>query len=122
MMFLDRTLLTAARAMLRVVPPAQALAWLRRAGGMFPPLRSRRELAAVARAFGARGTCLSRSLAIAARAPEAQVAIGVSPGLGAGAFAHAWIELNGEPIDPVDPSGEVIVRIPRESTLTKRIQ
>jgi hypothetical protein len=55
---------------------------------------------------------LSRSLAIAARAPDAQVAIGVSPGLGQSTFAHAWVELNGQAIDPIDPAGEVIVRIP----------
>ncbi len=59
-----------------------------------------------------RGSCLARSIAIAARAPAAEVAIGVDPGRPEGFAAHASIEIDGKPLDSADPMGQVIARLP----------
>lgn len=57
-------------------------------------------------------------MAIAARAPTADVVIGVEPRGSAPLFAHAWVEMNGAPIDPADVAGRVIARLrgPRSTT------
>lgn len=62
------------------------------------------------------GTCLSRSLAIAARMPDAEVVIGVAPGGASPLFAHAWVEMNGTPLDPTEVAGSVIARLPARRT------
>jgi hypothetical protein len=43
--------------------------------------------------------------------PAADVAIGVAPRKDAPLFAHAWVEMNGVPIDPADVAGAVIARL-----------
>jgi hypothetical protein len=53
----------------------------------------------MARALDRRGSCLSRSLAIAARLPGSTVVIGVDPRRSARLSAHAWVELGSEIID-----------------------
>jgi len=89
-----------------------------RAGAWLPAIDSPEAARAVARSLIRHGTCLSRSLTLAARAPSADVVIGVSPRPGAPLHAHAWIEMNGAPIDPADVSGEEIARLrgPRSAT------
>lgn len=71
-----------------------------------------------ARAIARQGTCLSRALAVAARTPTADVVIGVEPRKDAPLFAHAWLEMNGVPIDPSEVAGTVIARLhgPRSPT------
>jgi len=95
-----------------------------RAGTWLPQIKSPDEARVVARSLVRHGTCLSRSLALAARAPSADVVIGVCPpGPGPAPLqAHAWIEMNGAPIDPGDVSGEEIARLrgPRSATADVR--
>ncbi len=57
------------------------------------------------------GTCLSRSLAIAARLPDAQVVIGVRKESGGAVRAHAWIELRGKPLVDGEVVGEELARL-----------
>ena len=67
-------------------------------GAFLPPLVRRADIAKSASRLRSRGTCLSRSLALAARMPEAEVVIGAAPRRGERLFAHAWVELRGEPV------------------------
>jgi Transglutaminase-like superfamily len=43
--------------------------------------------------------------------PSADVVIGVEPRKNAPLFAHAWVEMNGVPLDPADVAGTVIARL-----------
>jgi hypothetical protein len=111
-MIRDLALLVLARSLLRVCPPLRAHSILLRIGKLFPELRSPEEARTVARSLSAYGSsCLARSLAVAARAPTAEVAIGVVPRNASPLFAHAWVEMDGAPIDPADTAGGVIARL-----------
>jgi hypothetical protein len=91
--------------------PLTAHRVLCRAGTWLPPVDSPEEARVIARSLLRHGTCLTRSVALAARAPSADVVIGVTP-RGQGALsAHAWIEMGGTPIDPADVSGLEIARL-----------
>jgi hypothetical protein len=58
------------------------------------------------------GTCLSRSLAIASVLPDAEVIIAVRRDGGPGDVrAHAWVEWEGEPLDPSEVLGEELARL-----------
>ena len=75
------------------------------------PSRSRapaRGLAALA--LGGPGSCLSRSLAIAARAPGSEVVIGVTR-KESGLEAHARVEIDRRPLSRTDPQGDEIARL-----------
>lgn len=110
MSVVDHALHALAYAALRVMPPNRAHAVVMRAGSLFRQRRSRDDVRRAAARLR-RGTCLSRALAIAARAPDSEVVIGVHP---PGAFeAHAWVELSGAPLLSSDPRGAEIVRLRR---------
>jgi hypothetical protein len=111
-MVLDRAMLLGAQALLRVVAPPRALRVLRALGAGLPRLRSAAEMRTALTSVRGRGTCLSRSLAVAARAPEARVVIGVDPTGRECGFAHAWLEYQGFPLEPGDVAGRVIARMP----------
>jgi hypothetical protein len=56
------------------------------------------------------GTCLSRAITVAALLPRGNVVIGVqSPARGF--QAHAWVEVEGEPLRTNDVSGEPIAML-----------
>ncbi len=57
------------------------------------------------------GTCLSRSLAIAARLPNAEVVIGVRKEGAGDVRAHAWVELGGKPLVDGEVVGEELARL-----------
>ncbi len=106
----DHLLHAVAWLSLRAMPPKEAYAVVLRAGAVLP---QRRSVPAIRRAAARLrfGSCLSRAMTLAARAPGSEVVIGVSP---PGAFsAHAWIELDGAPLDPNDPVGTEITRLRR---------
>jgi hypothetical protein len=84
---------------------------LTRAGTLLPTVDSPEEARRIAASLAGHGTCLSRSLALAARAPSADVVIGVMPRGTAPLLAHAWIEMNGAPINPAEVTGAEIARI-----------
>jgi hypothetical protein len=115
---IDEALHTLARILLRVCSPQRTHGILTRVGGALTPHRDR---AAVKRARARmqwRGTCLSRALALAARTPGADLVIGVAPNCGvAGLFAHAWVEIEHEPLDPSDRAGTEIARLRRGSAI-----
>jgi hypothetical protein len=112
-MILDRTIHFVARSLLRVCSPDRALTALRSLCSPLPALTNA-GAARVLRSLAGRGSCLSRSLTVAARAPETTVAIGVDPRRER-FFAHAWVEADGRPLDASDPAGEIMVRLPASS-------
>jgi hypothetical protein len=107
----DVSLHAVAWALLGVYPPARAHAILMRVGAHLRPIETADEALRVSRAIGRFGTCLSRSLAVAARLPVAEVVIGVAPRQNAPLFAHALVEIDGTPLDPAEVAGSVIVRL-----------
>lgn len=107
----DLALLALSTNLLKVSRPLlvhSLMVWL---GARLPSHGTPEDARRAARAFGRRGTCLSRALAVAARAPTADVVIAVEPRGGAPLFAHAWVEMNGAPIDPEEAAGVVIARL-----------
>jgi len=121
-MMADLGLTLVARGLLHVCSPLRAHALLVRMGALLPQLRTPAEARQAVQALRGRGTCLSRSLAVAARAPAADVVIGVAPRGHAPLMAHAWVEMDGAPLDPSDVSGTVIARLrgPRSTTRDAR--
>jgi hypothetical protein len=92
-----------ARVALKGASPLNAKRLVDVVGGLFPPL-SPAEARKVASRLEGHGTCLSRSLALAARVPGAEVVIGRVPG---DAFwAHAWVERDGNVISPQAEAGK----------------
>jgi hypothetical protein len=90
-----RALHGVARVALHVLAPARAKRLLDRLGRRLPACDTPDQLRAGERLLEGRGTCLTRALALAARAPSAQVVIAVDPRRSAALHAHAWVELAG---------------------------
>ena len=88
---IDEALLLMARALLRVTAPSRVHRVLRTVGRFLPARTDSTEVRRAALALGGPGSCLSRSLAIAARAPGSEVVIGVTR-KESGLEAHAWVE------------------------------
>jgi hypothetical protein len=107
----DLALLLLARGLLRVCKPLLAHAILVRIGGLLPPLRTPEEARLAARRMAKRGSCLSRSLAIASRASAAEVVIAIAPKENTAVFAHAWVEMDGAPLEDSEAFGTVIARL-----------
>jgi hypothetical protein len=114
-MIVDRLLNAAALLLLRTCRPLEAHRVLGRIGRVLPVRTTRDELSRAAAGLGASGTCLSRSLALAARAPSAEVVLGVHPQANGGFMAHAWVEIDGQPLRGDDPAGREIARFGRSA-------
>ena len=108
---IDELFLVLTRIVLRLCPPLQAYAILTRLGALLPPHDDLSDVLRVRNRVRGRGSCLSRALAVAARAPQVDLVIGVTPRPNMPLFAHAWLELAGMPIDPSDVAGSEIARI-----------
>jgi hypothetical protein len=95
----DRTSLHAlhgvARLAVRLLTPVRAKRLLDRLGGGLRAYRTPDELRAGAHVLDGHGTCLTRALTLAARAPGAEVVIAVDPRRSASLHAHAWVEFAG---------------------------
>jgi hypothetical protein len=102
-----RVLHLVARVAIRSVRPARARAFVAAAARFAPRLDEETARDALASLDG-RGTCLSRSLAVAARLDGGQIAIGVRYGTGAPLRAHAWVVSHGLPLREIDPDGDII--------------
>lgn len=109
----DEVLHAFTRVLLRFCSPQRAFTVVTRVGGLLPPHGDGADVRRARVRVSLRGTCLSRALAVAARAPDAEVVIGVTPQPGCRLFAHAWLELAGQPIDTSDVAGREIARIKR---------
>ncbi len=101
-------------AALKVLPPEHAKRTVdavgRRVPGRLDAPRARR----AARFLQPIGTCLSRSIAIAARLPNASIVIAVrkqDDKESAGIHAHAWVECDGRPLRESDVVGDEIARL-----------
>ena len=106
------------RVALRMLGTGKAWELVSRVGRVMPALDATE---AVAESLGRSGSCLSRSMTLAARMHGARVAVGVKKsgyravhatrfGLAPSRAiaAHAWIEIAGAPIVEGDPYGKVI--------------
>jgi len=95
-------------AAVRLLQPHEALRATRLAARVLPPLDAAEAATTARRLRG--GTCLTRSIAVAARVRGASVTIG-----GAkedGVFSgHAWVELEGQPLSGQTVSKAVLVRL-----------
>jgi hypothetical protein len=112
----NRTLLLVARALLYVVPAPRAFGLTKTLAAGLPPLRSAEDARTAYASLVGHGSCLSRSIVVAARTPSARIAIGVDPSRSERLFAHAWVELNGLAIDSSDPVGEVMAYLPDKTS------
>jgi hypothetical protein len=102
-----------ARLLLRTLTPLTARSVLSTVCVLLPKRRGREEIRTALARLAARGTCLSRALAVEARAPGVDIVIGVLPPQnGRIALAHAWLELGGVPIDVSEAVGVEIARMP----------
>jgi hypothetical protein len=94
-----RALHILARMALRLGSPLRAKALLDRLGRRFHGLSGAEEArAAVSELFPA-GSCLSRAVTIAAVLRGSEVVIGVDVWSSARLSAHAWLEVDGVPVD-----------------------
>ena len=101
----DNALNALAYAALRLAPPIKVKEWVDRLSVSLGTITTVEEARTMIDRLGNRGTCLSRSIAIAGRCPDAAVVIGVaSPGrrenvsrgrTNPALEAHAWVEIHG---------------------------
>jgi hypothetical protein len=108
----DHALHAVAWLALRSLPPEDAKRVVDQAARLVRPysiVHARRTSRRLARW----GTCLSRSLTVAARLPDAEVVIGVHLRSHGRFRAHAWVEVEETPLHDVDVAGTVIVRLRR---------
>ena len=101
----DNALNGVAYLSLLVATPLRAKTWVKVVASLYPTIETIDEARDVIRRLGARGTCLSRSLSVAARCRGSQVVIGVVPPSRADTprirlsrwpiDAHAWVEIAG---------------------------
>jgi Transglutaminase-like superfamily len=98
---------------LRVQPPRSALRTVGRIARVARPFVDVEEARLAAKLLSKHGTCLSRSVTIAARLPGSQVVIGVDPRWTGRLSAHAWVELGGEAVESpgLRAHGEAIARL-----------
>jgi hypothetical protein len=108
---IDEALHAFARVLLRCCSPRRAYEILRRVGALLPPHADRDGVLRASALIRRRGTCLSRALAVAARAPAAELVIAVTPRPNDRLLAHAWLELAGEPVAPSEVAGSEIARL-----------
>jgi hypothetical protein len=92
----------------RWLPVHVAMRVTREAGSLLRPLGKDEATSVAKRLRG--GTCLTRSMAVAARVPRSNVVIGGSKEKGAFG-AHAWVELEGRPLSGQTASKVVMVRL-----------
>jgi hypothetical protein len=107
----DEVLHFVARVLIRLVAPQRAHRILVRLGGLLPPHGTRDAVVRAERRIRSKGTCLTRSLTVAARSPNADLVIGVLPPEGRTLIAHAWLEVGGAPLDASDVAGVEIARL-----------
>jgi hypothetical protein len=97
----DNALHAMAYVALRVTSPMRAENWIARVATLLPRLSTVEAARAMMARLENRGTCLSRSVAVAARCADAHVVIGVVPRsrqprsgpMARSIDAHAWVEV-----------------------------
>lgn len=112
---IDELLHVVARILLRALPPLTTHAALTRLGQLLPRRHSPEQVRRAVVRLRGHGTCLSRSLAIAARTRGVDVVIGVERPGPSTIVAHAWLEMEGRPIPPDDSRGTEIARLSSDS-------
>jgi hypothetical protein len=122
----DNVLNALAYCALRVAPPIRANICVRRVARLYPMIENIEEARAMVKRLGSRGTCLSRSLAVASRCVGSEVVIGaLGPGSGTATTsppqrplqAHAWVEVGGTPLLSDETSWRELGRLSPRSGL-----
>jgi hypothetical protein len=90
------------RLVLRSNPPARAKAIVCAIGRLLPAYPDTEAAARATSLLGRRGTCLTRSLAIAARLRGAEIVIGTRNPRVPPFAAHAWVEIRGRRVAAKD--------------------
>jgi hypothetical protein len=93
-----------ARVALRLQSPYAARRTLDSLASWLRPFENVDEARAAGRTLARRGTCLSRSVAIAARLPGSKVVIGIDVRRSSQMLAHAWVQLGNDVVFPVKPT------------------
>lgn len=94
---------------IRIQKPLGAKRTVDFVGQWMPRFKTVAEAKDAANSLDRQGTCLSRALTVAARLEGAEVVIGVDAR--GPVVAHAWVEVEGRPLRPEDPSGGEIARL-----------
>jgi hypothetical protein len=111
----DNALHLVAYLALRFRSPLGAKAWVERVASVCHRPIDAEGAKRLSRRLGTRGTCLSRSLAIAARCPGSVLVIGAkkretvvaAPSI----QAHAWVEVDGSRLEPEGGGWIELVRL-----------
>ncbi len=98
---------------LRLQSPVKARQTVASLGARVRPFATTADARSGASRFLAKGSCLSRSLAISARLPGSSVVIGTDPRWSSRFTAHAWVEFEAETIDVVASDGPRSVEFAR---------
>jgi hypothetical protein len=98
----DELLHIVARIAVRLWPPLTAKRRIDKVAALVKPIDIDEATRLTQRLRG--GTCLTRSLAIAARLPGSEVVVGVSRAQGSPLRAHAWVEAQGLCIGEPEPT------------------
>lgn len=91
----------------RLMPPMRARRMVGVVASALPPLSREESIQVLLRLR--RGSCLTRSMTVAARLPGASVVIGI-PRVRREFGAHAWVEHDGRPLRSSDARGPEIAR------------
>lgn len=90
-----------ARAALRLTSPPLALRLVGRVSWLSRPLGDLAKARAAEDALRGSGTCLTRAVTVSSRLRRSEVVIGADPwSSGSAPQAHAWVELDGERLEP----------------------
>ncbi len=95
-------------AALRFLSPLRAAGLVARLARVVPAIEEAKLAATIGGLRG--GTCLSRSMAIAALSERAEVVIGVPPPEEPNWTAHAWVEVDRVPVLASEVRGAAITR------------
>lgn len=120
-LLLAHALHAAAWVAVRFTTPMRAHAALKKLGSHVGPLDDARARW-LAGALEPWGSCLTRSLALSARLPDAAVALAVVTGEQGGFHhAHAWVECHGRALRPSDVYGEVVAWLQRPGVISSSV-
>jgi hypothetical protein len=102
-----------ARGALHMQSPLRAKRTVSWIGAHMRPLEGVNEARIAMRFLGGGGSCLSRSMTVAARLPGSVVVLGVNPRGSARLSAHAWVEKDREVVDDAGPGDRTTEELAR---------
>jgi len=108
-----RVLHAFSRVALRLFALQRATAMIESVARLFPPLAGTHQAKESLAALGQSGSCLSRSVTIAAMLPGSALVIGGNRAKSGSFHAHAWIEVGGDALGlEADVGFAPLIRLP----------